>query len=129
MTNLDVSKTKVRNNPTEVKYTALTQLASGDKQFSASESRYGVQVVSDANDSRTVVLIKNSHTASVEVNVAPGNSPYNAENPLTITVPASKEVAVSLESALYKDLSIDGYILYTTDAKYEEISVACITLP
>lgn len=129
MTNLDVSKTKVRNNPTEVKYTALTTLAIGDKQFSASESRHGVQVVSDANDSRTVVVIKNSHTANVEVNVAPGNSPYSAENPLTITVPASKEVAVSLESALYKDLSIDGYILYTIDTNFAKISVACVTLP
>ena len=129
MTNLDVSKTKVRNNPTEVKYTALTTLASGDKQYNAQESRHGVQVISDVNDSRTVVIIKNSHTADVVVNVAPGNSPYNAENPLAITIPASKEVVISLESALYKDLSIDGYVLYTTDTSFAKISVACITLP
>lgn len=106
------TNTNKRNNAVPVVYTAVTS--------------NGVQVVSDRNDSRTVILLKNTDSAAATVNVAPGTSPYKAENALAISVPASSEVVVSLDSALYKNMAIDGYVLKTDGTK---VSVACITLP
>lgn len=106
------TNTNKRNNAVPVAYTAVTS--------------EGVQVVSDRNDSRTVILLKNTDTSPATVNVAPGTSPYKAENALAISVPASSEVVVSLDSALYKDMSFDGYLIKSSATK---VSVACITLP
>lgn len=107
------TNTNKRNNAVAVVYTAVTS--------------NGVQVVSDRNDSRTVILLKNSDSAAAAtVNVAPGTSPCKAENDLAISVPASSEVVVSLDSALYKDMSFDGYLIKSSATK---VSVACITLP
>lgn len=106
------TNTNKRNNAVAVVFTAVTS--------------DGVQVVSDRNDSRTVILLKNTDTAEATVNVAPGTSYFKAENALAISVPGNSEVAVSLESALYKNMSIDGYVLSTDATK---VSVACITLP
>lgn len=107
------TNTDKRNNAVPVVYTAVTS--------------EGVQVVPDRNDSRTAILLKNTDTTNpTTVNVAPGTSPYKAENVLAISVPASSEVVVSLDSALYKDMSFDGYLIKSSATK---VSVACITLP
>ena len=106
------TNTNKRNNAVAVVYSAVNS--------------DGVQVVSDRNDSRTVILLKNTDTSPATVNVAPGTSPYKAENDLAISVPASSEVVVSLDSALYKDMSFDGYLIKSSATK---VSVACITLP
>jgi hypothetical protein len=106
------TNTNKRNNAVQVVYTAV--------------SSEGVQVVSDRNDSRTVILLKNTDTNPATVNIQPGTSPFKAEHALAVNVPASSEVVVSLDSALYKDMSVDGYILKSTASK---VSVACITLP
>jgi hypothetical protein len=106
------TNTNKRNNAVPVVYTAVTS--------------EGVKIVPDRNDSRTAILLKNADTNPATVNVAPGTSPYKAENALAISVPASSEVVVSLDSALYKDMSFDGYLIESSATK---VSVACITLP
>lgn len=106
------TNTNKRNNAVAVVYSAVNS--------------DGVQVVPDRNDSRTVILLKNTDTSAASVKVQPGTSPYKAENELAISVPASSEVVVSLDSALYKNMAIDGYVLKTAGTK---VSVACITLP
>lgn len=125
--NVTISNTNKRNNAVALNFTALAVLVDGEPQYAS--GRYGAKVIPDKNDSRTVIVLKNEHTSAVVVNIAQGTSPYNAENPLPITVPAGGEMVVSLDSALYKDLSFDGYVVYTTDANYEDVSVACIILP
>lgn len=124
---VSTTKTLKRNNAVKLNFKALSALASGDKQYES--GRYGAQLVSDKNDSRTAIVIKNTHSADVSVNLAQGNSPYCAESPLVISVPTASEVVIVPDSALYKDLSIDGYVLYTTDANFAKIEVACIALP
>ena len=109
---ITITNTNKRNNAVAVVYTAVTS--------------EGVQVVPDRNDSRTAILLKNTDTSQATVKVAPGTSPYKAENDLEISVLASSEVVVSLDSALYKDMSFDGYLIKSSATK---VSVACITLP
>ncbi len=85
----------------------------------------GVAIVPNANDSRTVLLIKGGTAESV-VTVVKGNSPHGATFDLDITVGANSDVVVSLDSALYKDMSTDGYLVKTSASG---VKVACITLP
>ncbi len=106
------TKTIKRNNGVEIVWGAVTGA--------------GVSIVPDANDSRTVILLKNTGSSSATVNIAKGNSPYGAENELAITVASGKEVAVSLDSALYKDMTTDGYLVKTSASG---VTVACVTLP
>ena len=109
---ITITKTGKRNNAVEVVWANVTSA--------------GVSVVPDANDSRTAILLKNAGSSAATVNIAKGNSPYGAENELAISVPANKEVVVSLDSALYKDMSTDGYLVKSSAGS---VSVACVTLP
>lgn len=106
------TNTNKRNNAVLVIYTDVTS--------------EGVQVVPDTNDSRTVILLKNTDSNPATVDIQPGTSPFKAENALNIEIPESSEVVVSLDSALYKDMSFDGYLIKSSATK---VSVACITLP
>ena len=106
------TKTVKRNNGVEIVWANVTSA--------------GVSVVSDANDSRTVLLLKNTGSASATVTIVKGNSPYGAENDLSLTVANGKELVVSLDSALYKDMPTDGYLVKTSASG---VTVACVTLP
>lgn len=107
-----INKLVKRNIEKELVYTAVTTA--------------GVNLVPDANDSRTLLVFKNAGSSSVNITISKGTSSYGAENDLIFAVAGAKEVVVSLDSALYKDMAIDGY---KVKGSATGVSVACITLP
>lgn len=59
-------------------------------------------------DQKLVVLIKNSATAEGTVTIKAGEMPMSGNEDLVLTIPASKTVALALESGRHKFK--DGYV-------------------